>query len=442
MPTWSVAELHDAIAGLLDHVFGEELWIEGELRNLKRSQRGHVYFDLVDAGAPDDGNRPMLNVTLFDRERQAVNRHLLDQGGAVRMVDGVRVRIRGSLGTYAARSSLQLRMSWIDPAYTLGVIGLEREKVLATLAAEGLLEVNSRVPLAVPPLRVALVTSVGSAAHADALDELRRSGLGFRVTVLDARTQGIGAEQSLIAALRYAESLPVDVVALVRGGGARTDLAAFDSEPLARTITALRLPVVTGIGHEIDRTVADEVAHSSHKTPTACAASLVVASLDAAASLHDSWVRVSTAATGRVLRADQRLELTSRDAGRAALRHLDRDGQRVRNLVGRITVAAPRRPLAAATALDATASRVPNAAARQLGRSTEVLDSLAARARSHDPARALARGWSITRGPDGTVLRSTAGLRHGDRVETTVEDGTFTAAVERVDGSDQARGSR
>lgn len=433
-PTWSVAELHDAIEGLLEHVFGGEIWVEGELRNVSRSQRGHVYFDLVDPSAPSDVGRPMLSVTLFNMERQAVNRHLREQGGAVRMVDGVRVRIRGQLGTYAARSTLQLRMSWIDPAFTLGVIGLERERVLAALSAEGLIGANARLTLVTPALRVALVTSVGSAAHADALDELRRSGLGFRISVIDARTQGADAERSIVAALRTAASLSVDVVALVRGGGARTDLAAFDSEPVARAIATLPVPVVTGIGHEIDRTVADEVAHTAHKTPTAAAAALVVAAQDAAGTVHDAWVRVSSAAGGRVLRAGQDLELACRDAGRAAVRHLERDAQRVEHLSARARVAAPRVPTAAAAELRATAERLAPAATRRTTRAAEALDALQARARSHDPVRAMARGWSITRSADGTVVRSTTDVDPGGLVTTTVADGSFTSSVHDTSG--------
>jgi len=428
-PTWSVSELHAAIEGLLDHVFADEVWIEGELRNLNRSRRGHVYFDLVDPGTPDDSSRPMLAVTLFDRERQAVNRFLTEQGGAVRMVDGVRVRIRGRLGTYPARSTLQLRMSWIDPGFTLGVLGLERDRVLGALSADGLLEVNGRLPLRAPSLRVALVTSVGSAAHADALDELRRSGIGFRVTVLDARTQGPDAERSLVRALRAAEALAVDVVALVRGGGARTDLAAFDSELVARTIASLAVPVLTGIGHEVDRTVADEVAHTSHKTPTACAAALATAALEAKVELRDAWVRVRSAAQGRVVRADQELQRAGREAGRAAQRHLERDGHRIRSLAGRVAVAAPRTATSASATLESTTRRIGPATSRHLERSSASLEVLAARARSHDPVRALARGWSITRGPDGSVLRSVEGLAEGDLTTTTLADGTFAARI-------------
>jgi exodeoxyribonuclease VII large subunit len=431
-PTWSVTELHQAIASLLDHVFGEDLWIEGEMRNLSRSRRGHAYFDLVDAGEQELPQRPTLAVTLFDRERQAVNRFLKEQGDPVRMVDGLRVRVRGRLTTYPARSTLQLRMTGIDPAFTLGLLGQERERLLAALSADGLLDRNSGLVMTGLPLRVAVVTSIGSAAHADALDELRRSGFGFHVTVVDARTQGLDAERSLVAALRAAESTGVDVVALVRGGGARSDLAAFDSEAVCRAIADLSVPVITGIGHETDRTVADEVAHTAHKTPTACAAALVVSVAAASVGLHDAWIRLGTAAEGRIMRAERQLDRTGRATGVAATRHLDRAGDRISNLAARAATAAPRPPAAAGVTLDALASRLAHAARSGTRRSAEQLESLAARASGHDPARALARGWSVTRLADGTLVRSVEQLSVGEPTTTTVADGSFGSSTETV----------
>jgi len=429
VPTWSVAELHDALSGLLVNVFGEEMWIEGELRNTKRSANGHVYFDLVDPGRDGEANRPMLAVTLFARERQAVNRFLTQQGGMVRMGDGVRVRIRGRLNVYAARSTLQLRMSWIDPAFTLGVMGQERDRVLALLATEGLLGANATAPMPEVPLHVALVTSIGSAAHADALDELRRAGVGFRVTVIDARTQGADAARSIVAALSVAVDRRAEVVLLVRGGGARTDLAAFDTESVARAIAASPLPVVTGIGHEIDRTVADEIAHSSHKTPTAAAVAVGEGARRFGRDLDIAAAQVPAAVRGRAVRADAALGVAAHRAGRAATHHLITTQREVDHLSRRAGQAAPRALSACDAALAVAAQRVSPAAQRRLERVDDRVAGLAARARSHDPAAALARGWSITRGPNGRALRSVTGAAPGTALQTTLADGTVHSTV-------------
>ena len=143
------------------------------------------------------------------------------------------------------------------------------------LVAEGLLDRNRRVPLPLAPLRVGVVTSRDGAAWHDFRAELHRSGLAFKLRVADVRVQGDGAERRHRGRHHRAgpgEHLPpLDVIVVIRGGGARTDLATFDTEVIARAIARSPVPVLTGLGHEIDRSVADEVAHTALKTPTACA---------------------------------------------------------------------------------------------------------------------------------------------------------------------------
>ena len=412
--------------------------MEGELRNLSRSKAGHVYFDLVDARHDGpEATRPALAVALFNSDRQRVNQFLADQGGAVRMTDGIRVRLGGRVRTYPARSSIQLVMDRIDPAFTLGLLGQERSRLLAALTADGILRANAEVPLSTLPLSIALVTSGGSAAHADALDELRGSGFGFRVSFLDARTQGADAEASIVAALITAASLGVDVIALVRGGGAATDLAAFDSELLARTIATLPVPVITGIGHETDRSVADEVAHAAHKTPTAAAAALVDAVRQARTDVHDAWVAVRSGARGRLVRADQQLGRSGHRSGTAALRRLDRHRMGVDHQVQRLRSAATRATASDASSVDALVRRIRPASARVLERIDGRMTTLAARAAVHDPTAALARGWSITRVADGRLVRSTADLAAGDAIVTTLADGRVHSTVGSADDREQ-----
>ncbi|MBS1837693.1 MAG: exodeoxyribonuclease VII large subunit, partial [Actinobacteria bacterium] len=318
--TWTPGELHEAINGLLEHVFGAVVWVEGEVQDLSRSKAGHVYFRLVDTAVDGDrqDNLPALAVTLFDSRRRDVNRFLTSQGEPLRMSDGVRIRIGGRIATYAARSTLQLLMDRIDPAFTLGLLGQQRARLLAALAAEDLLDRNAATAMPVVPLRVALVTSIGSAAHADVLDELARSDIGFHVEVLDARTQGSEAPDSIVAALRTAAGIGVDVILLVRGGGAATDLVAFDDEGVARTIAAGAVPVITGIGHETDTTVADAVAHTARKTPTAAAAALVDVVRLAQRRILEDWDAIRSGAVAGLDRASDRLTLTGRHAAMAS----------------------------------------------------------------------------------------------------------------------------
>lgn len=427
--TWTPGELHEAIDGLLEHVFGPVVWVEGELADLSRSSRGHVYFRLVEADGDRPDRRPSLSVTLFDSERRSVNRFLRAEGDPIRMADGIRVRIGGRLTTYASRSTIQLVMDRIDPAFTLGLIGQERIRLLAALGAEGLLERNASLPFPPVPLHVGVVTSIGSAAHADAVDELRRSGLGFRVSVFDARTQGLDAVTSVVSAVRSAAMVGVDLVLVVRGGGATTDLVAFDDESVARAIATCPVPVVTGIGHEVDSTVADAVAHTAHKTPTAAAAAAVDAVRTAERRIDGDWNAVCDGATACTARAQDRLARVGHRTGAAATSRLDRR-RGVVDAHGARTGAAARGHLrVATTTLAALADRRRPAADRILERSGDRLSVLAARSSAHDPALALRRGWSVTRTADGRLIRSTVDADPDEEIVTTLTDGTVRSRV-------------
>lgn len=434
--TWTPGELHEAINGLLEHVFGEVVWIEGELVDLKRSRAGHAYFRLLDADGDRPDSRPSLSVTLFDSARRSVNSYLHSQGDPIRMSDGIRVRVGGRLATYPARSTVQLVMDRIDPAFTLGLLGRERARILATLKEEGLIGRNRETPLPLVPLRVGLVTSIGSAAHADALDELSGSGIGFHVLTFDARTQGTDAPESIVRAIGTAPSSGVEVILLVRGGGAVTDLAAFDDETVARAIAACPVPVITGIGHELDSTVADAVAHTTHKTPTAAAASIVEAVRAAGRRFEDHWAAVRSGVEGRMVRADDRLARVGHRAGTAAAHRLERRRDAVDNAARAVATATRRRLRSLDDDLRSLAVRPAPAAVRVLGRAGDQLTVLAARSAANDPHAALRRGWSITRTVEGPLVRSVGDVDVGTELVTTTADGTIRSRVlDREGGS-------
>ena len=404
-PTLSVSEVLSRARVVVERAFGDEAWVEGEIHNLRRTDT-HVYFDLVEA-RPDGRVGAKLPVVLFETNRRGVNALLRRAGGGVRMDDGLAVRIRGSVTVYDRTGAVQLRMTAIDPNHTIGLLAVERDRVLQALAAEGLLAANGRRGLSGPPLRVALLTSRGSAAAEDFLHELTASGLGFHVRLHDVRVQGREAEATITAALAAVDPATTDLVALVRGGGARSDLAAFDAEAIARAIAAVEVPVITGLGHEIDRAVADEVAHTALKTPTACAAWLVDRTRDWLLGLDDRWTAIAERARTHLDRADERVHRAARRAVVASRRGLDRADQQQRHLAGAI------------------ARRAPQA----LDRADRQVDQWAARVSAYDPARALGRGWSITRTSTGTLVRSPADAPPGTDLVTTVAGGAVTSRV-------------
>jgi exodeoxyribonuclease VII large subunit len=362
-----------------------------------------VFFDLLD---PD--GRAAIKVVLWRSDREVVNAILRRGGHAVRIDDGTDVRIRAELGWHPRTGGVRLRMLAIDTAYTLGRLAEDRERLIRTLEAEGVLDRQAALTLAPVPLRVGLVTSSSSAAAADFLHTFEASDFAWRVSIGDARMQGADAEASVAARLR-ALAPAVDVVCVVRGGGARTDLASFDREPIARAIAACPVPVLTGIGHETDTTVADLAAWRAFKTPTACAGFLVERVGAYVDTVERAWSRVERRARVALERSEERL---LRAAGRAegACRHHLRAREAAMD--------------GAARRLAARAPRIVDQADRSIGHAETRLGAV-------DPARLLSRGWTITRTAGGRLVRAAAEVGPGDLLDTTFADGTVRS---RVDG--------
>lgn len=405
---YTVTQLMTATADAIKERLGGAVWVDGEISG-PRESRGHIYFDLVDR---DDSGAvsAKVPVALWSRTRGRVEEKL-QKAGTVRLEEGVKVRIRGPLELWVAGGRIQLSMQDIDPAFTLEALESERERVLALLRAEGLIDRNRHLELAPMPLRIALITADESAAQADFMHSLVESELPWEVVFLDSRVQGAGAEHSIAAALRTAQRASVDVIALVRGGGSRLDLAVFDHELVARTIAMSSIPVFTGIGHEIDTSVADLVAHSSNKTPTACAEALIDLALAIVNRGESAWSDIAEIVSATL---DAERERLARCARHAAL------GARTRLTVERHRV-------------QSTTSRLERSLAVAIRTRRHELDLRAARLDAVDPVRTLARGWSITRTASGTVVRRSTDVAPGDVLVTTLADGTITSTATDID---------
>ena len=428
-PTLTVGEVNRRIGVALERTFADEVWVQGEISGLSSDRRPetNLFFDLIEPG-PGDRPAAKLRVALFSEKRRGVNA-LLKRSGGVRMEDGLDVRIRGSIGFFRRQGSVQLRMTAIDPEHTLGRMAASRDRILAALVAEGLVEENRSLALSPVPLRVGLVTSVGSAACRDFLHELEVGGLSWSVRLVDARVQGRDAERTVAQGLRTA-ARGVDVVALVRGGGARTDLAAFDSDAIARAIAALDVPVLTGLGHEVDRSIADEVAHTARKTPTAAAAFLVERCRDWFGRADTAWQGVAAAADRRTVDADRSLVQQAAMARRRVVGSLDRADARL-TTIGRSTDLSARASLHRADAgLSRAADALTIAAPRTVATAERALDGQARAVAALDPQRVLARGFSITRAADGTLVRDPGDVEPGARLHTTVAEGELVSRVE------------
>ena len=401
--TWSVGDLCAAIRDTFSAVFPEEIWLEGEIVGLNVASSGHVYFDVIE---PDsEGSRvDKMSVALWKGRRQGVE-SVLARAEAGPLVDGIRVRIRGELSFYAPQGRVQLLMTAIDPHHTLGQLAVDRERVLKSLSMAGLLDANSALKVPLVPLHVGLITSDGSAAYNDFVNEISLSPYPFRISLVHSAVQGAEAESGLIAAIETLGEVDVDVIAVVRGGGARTDLMAFDLESVAIAVANSTRPVLSGIGHEIDRSVVDEVAHTAFKTPTACAAALVqtVAAFDQ--NLDLSARRIVNLAVTSHDRASEAISYSVRAIGDRARRTLDIREER----------------------LAALSSRLSDLGLMSIGRNSQRLDRISDLLRALHPDRILARGFSITRDRDGEIVRGQVPI--GSTLVNETADSLITSTV-------------
>jgi exodeoxyribonuclease VII large subunit len=452
-PTYSVSVLCEEVRDFLAEAFSA-CWVAGEVQRVRRSQRGHLYFELIEKG-DGDAVTAKLDAVLWRTDHDRVRRQLTASGQEI--AEGQQMRCRGGIDFYPAGGRLQFVVREVDPVFTLGHLEQRRRETLTALAAAGLLEANAALALSALPLSIGLVTSEDSAAYHDFLSVLQASGYGFRVLFVHAGVQGAAAGRQLASALaalaaEHAAGRRLDCVALIRGGGSRTDMAVFDSREVAEAVATAPFPVLTGLGHQIDRSIADRVAHTELTTPTKVAEHLVAriaaaearleelrADLRAAALVPLEGVRgtlaaleaaARRAALRRVAAARTDVERQSWSLARGASGRMRASRQRCAELAAQLAHA-PRRLLRRrAEAPEALAHRLVDLTHGRLRTLEAALTGIDRLCREVAPQRTLERGFTLTRAEDGRLVRQAAGLAAGDRITTQTADGSLVSRVE------------
>lgn len=381
VPSYTVGRFSQVVNEVLKQTFSDGVWVEGEVQGAKRPNP-HLYFSLIENV---DGKKAQLNINLFAPSLRNVEAKLRNLG--VELKDGLRVRLFGKPDYYGPFGKLSLNVSDVDTQFTAGDIAQQRAALLKKLMENGSTRRNKRQQVPLVPLRLGIISSSQAAGFADARQHLVDSGIGFSITMCDVRVQGEDAVPMIVGALRaFSRRDDIDIVMLMRGGGSKSDLAAFDDERIAMAIAGCSHPVFTGIGHEIDQSIADICAHTECKTPTACADAVIAHVEDFLSGLAHNASRVRSATSTALERARSRVRI---------------DRERLRTLPAKL-----------------------------LTREQQRLAVHSATIRGLDPVVTMARGWSITRAADGSVIRSTHDVKSGDALTTLVADGTITSTVE------------
>jgi exodeoxyribonuclease VII large subunit len=434
-PALSVTELNRRVRALLENQF-EMLWVAGELSGVKRAASGHWYFCLKDPGA-------QVECAMFRMRAQFLD---------FRPEDGLRVEVRCRVTLYEARGNFQLVVEEMRKAGR-GALFEAFERLKARLAAEGLFEEARKRPLPAFPRAIGIVTSPQAAALRDVLTTLARRAPMVPVILYPAQVQGEGAAATIERAIALANArAECDVLIVCRGGGSLEDLWAFNEEVVARAIVASRLPVVSGVGHETDFSIADFAADMRAPTPTAAA---VAASPDRAALAEtvaalrrrlardlrrivesrsqqlDHLARRLLTPAQRIAREGARVEALARRLRATWAAHARERALHVRHLAQRRVRAVPDIALHQRETQRAEA-RIAAAMRLALVRHERHVASLATALSHLDPTRVLARGYSIVRDPDGSIRHASAGLAPGQALDITFSQGGAGVSVNRV----------
>jgi len=426
------------------------IWVAGEVQRPRPHRNGHLYLELADKGEGDAVDATLSAVIW--RGRIPHIRSVLGRAD-LEISEGIQLRCFGSLDFYPPHGRLQFIIEDIDPVFTEGRLERRRRETLKALSEAGLLERNRALPLSMLPLRVGLVTSEGSAAYHDFVTSLAASHFPFRVLFVHSLVQGRGAEGQLVAAIRALSGKPLDCIAVVRGGGSRSDLGVFDSRAVAEAVATCPLPVLTGLGHEIDVSIADRVAHTWLKTPTGVGEFLVQRVSEAERTVESTARRLAERSGSRIRQAQRRVERAGRSI-RAASHRIAETRAKIERLSDGVRRLAKTRLRHAGRRIGETQHRLVQRALLRLerGRATRarrgdgVVRSacsrlVEARARLDgwerlitrlDPERTLARGFSVTRTIDGEILRDSAPAPPGSRIETELHRGRLISRVEET----------
>lgn len=425
----TLSQLQQAIRQTLCGAFTSPVWITAEIGEMKVNARsGHCYLQLVEKGGRNGVPQAQASAVIWAGQYGMLSSFF--RGATGRELEaGMQVLLQVQV-SYHELYGLSLRVTDIDPLYTLGDLERQRQETIARLREDGVFDLNGSLELALVPQRIAVVSSPQAAGFRDFMKELDGSPYRFHTELFDAVMQGHGAEASIIEALgRIAARVDeFDAVVVIRGGGSQSDLSFLNSYLISYHIAQFPLPVIAGLGHDKDQSVVDMVAAFSLKTPTAAAAFLV----DQVADFDASLASMGQAIRGRAV---QVLELRRKEVTMVGTLLRERVagvrmrvGWRLQSAMETLTAQVRRALREQTVRLDTAQVRMRERTERILAAQQLRLEQAERLVGIADPKRILARGFAVVR-RGGHALTDAATVQRGERLEITLQKGKLTVEV-------------
>ena len=430
MESVSLLQLQRLVASLVQRPETQNVWVTAELSDVA-VRGGHCYMELLqkdDRGLQVAKARGVIWASLYP----SIDSQFYAATGQ-RFASGLKVMLRVSASMHPVYG-FSLVVSAVNPEYTLGDLLQRRREILERLKREGILNLNRGLKWATPvPQRIAVISAAGAAGYGDFMNQLHTnpSHLRFVTRLFPAIMQGNSAPPSIIAALDQvaAEADQWDCVVIIRGGGATSDLQAFEDYDLAANVAQFPLPVVIGIGHERDITVLDYIANTRLKTPTAVAEWLIAQGESALTWLQNTGQRILQIASQRISGNKEQLAHAEGLLPVLAQGAVERSLTKLRKAAATLDSVSSRRIQPQLTRLQMIADSIPVSALRAIERQRQLLDSRAELLEALSPHATLARGYSITR-VNGRAVTDASQVKPGEVLETTLANGTLRSVAE------------
>ncbi|WP_064975317.1 exodeoxyribonuclease VII large subunit [Alistipes provencensis] len=402
----TLRELQRRVKSALEGQFALPVWVSAEISEIKVNYSGHCYLELVEKGGDNGVPTAQARAVVWRSHYPRISGYFEAETGQ-RLAAGIKILAK-VLVSYHELYGFSLQITDIDPSYTLGDMERQRQQTIAQLQQDGVWDMNREVPMPTVVQRIAIVSSANAAGYQDFCKELGKSPYRFELTLFDAFMQGAAAEESIVEALcNVATNLEkFDAVVLIRGGGSRSDLNCFNAYRLCAHVAQFPLPVVTGIGHDKDTSVADMVAHTALKTPTAVAGWLVERMTEVDGWLDYAALQLHDTTTAAMHASEVRLERLSGEVRRLSGELLTRQSLRLEHFT----------------------ELLPDAARDFLTRQTTRLENAAELIAGRSPERILRLGFAVVRS-GGKAVTSAAAVAAGERIEIEVSDGKINATV-------------
>ncbi len=429
-----VSELNQFIQDIIRAGFPQPVWLCGEIQGFNRNRsKNHIFFELVEKDPNSKTIIAKIGLVLFAGRKTHINDILKRSENTFALKDDIEVKLACSIDFYPPHGSVRLIVESVDPTYTLGRFAQEKQKLIALLKKNGTLEKNKTLPLPLVPLNIGLITSDDSAAHNDFYSELQKSGFGFKLYLRNATMQGVNTEGDICRAIdQLSQNTQLNLIVITRGGGSIADLSCFDSKQIAEKIAACRLPVLAGIGHEINISITDMAAHTYAKTPTAIAQFLVHRVQYFLDDIHEKLKRVMDQARENIEDEKGRLKncaLGLQENTREYLKGHTEQIIRLREVI-------KSRPVVLLRDAQRSVSEQENSLkegiqkyfmnhCRKLNNHEKIIDIV-------HPVNTMKRGFSITRMKDGGVLKSIASLDDCEELTTEIVDGIIVSKVKSI----------